>query len=799
MKLPMSWLAEFVDMTGISNKDYADKMTMSGSKVEEVVYLGDEIKNVVTGKILSNVPHPDSDHLVICQVDVGKDEPIQIVTGAPNAEVGRVVPVALHKSYLPGGVKITKGKLRGVPSNGMMCSHEELGLTLNEIPYGNLDGLLLMPEGTPVGVDIKTLVGLDEYVTDFEITSNRPDCLSVIGLARETAATFERELKLHEPVVKGIGGNINDELSVEVEATDLCPRYTARLVKNIKIEPSPAWMRERLHAAGVRPINNIVDITNYVMLEYGQPMHAFDYSCLKDGKIVVRRPKDGECIQTLDGENHSLDKDMLCIADGTTATAVAGVMGGYESEITEKTQTVVFESANFHGATVRITAQKLGMRTEASGRFEKGLDPRMTLDAVNRACELIEMLGAGEVVDGVIDVDATSDEHKRLPLECAKMNALLGIDLSREEIIGYLNRLGFVIEGDEVIVPFYRTDIARMCDLAEEVARMYGYDNIPTTQFGGTAAGGLSPKQSFEKNIGVYARACGFDEAQNFSFGSPKMYDSIGLPEDSEKRLSVTILNPLGEDFSIMRTTSLPSMLECLMHNLNHRNPTASLYEVATVYLPEIKDGKVNADALPQEPHILTMGTYGRLSFFQFKGIIEKILSESGVSDVSFEPVTDNPSYHPGRCAKILTGETELGIFGTIHPVISKNYGAGKSEILAAEINLDVMFANANTDKLYQPLPKYPASTRDIAVLCDDSIPVAHMEKAIAKAVGGILEAVSLFDVYKGDQVPEGKKSVAYSMRLRGSDRTLTDEECDNAMKKAIAALEKQFDAKLRQ
>ena len=374
MKLPMSWLAEFVDMTGISNKDYADKMTMSGSKVEEVVYLGDEIKNVVTGKILSNVPHPDSDHLVICQVDVGKDEPIQIVTGAPNAEVGRVVPVALHKSYLPGGVKITKGKLRGVPSNGMMCSHEELGLTLNEIPYGNPDGLLLMPEGTPVGVDIKTLVGLDEYVTDFEITSNRPDCLSVIGLARETAATFERELKLHEPVVKGIGGNINDELSVEVEATDLCPRYTARLVKNIKIEPSPAWMRERLHAAGVRPINNIVDITNYVMLEYGQPMHAFDYSCLKDGKIVVRRPKDGECIQTLDGENHSLDKDMLCIADGTTATAVAGVMGGYESEITEKTQTVVFESANFHGATVRITAQKLGMRTEASGRFEKGLD-----------------------------------------------------------------------------------------------------------------------------------------------------------------------------------------------------------------------------------------------------------------------------------------------------------------------------------------------------------------------------------------------------------------------------------------
>lgn len=799
MKLPMSWLSEFVDMTGISNKEYADKLTMSGSKVEEVVYLGEEIKNVVTGKILSNVPHPDSDHLVICQVDVGKEEPIQIVTGAPNAHVGSIVPVALHKSFLPGGVKITKGKLRGVPSNGMMCSHEELGLTLNEIPYGDPDGLLLMPEDTPVGVDIRTVVGLDEYVTDFEITANRPDCLSIIGLARETAATFNCALKLHTPEVKGCGGDINDSLSVQVDEPELCPRYTARLVKNIKIEPSPAWMRERLHAAGVRPINNIVDITNYVMLEYGQPMHAFDYACLKDGKIIVRRPKKGEFIQTLDGQNHDLDNDMVCIADGTTATAVAGVMGGYESEITDKTQTVVFESANFHGATVRVTAQKLGMRTEASGRFEKGLDPRMTLDAVNRACELVEMLGAGEVVDGIIDVDATSDQNKRLPLECDKMNALLGIDLTREEITDYLNRLGFVIEGDEVIVPFYRVDIARMCDLAEEVARMYGYDNIPTTQFGGAAIGGLSPKQRFEKDLGSYARACGFDEALNFSFGSPKMYDSIGLPEDSKKRISVAILNPLGEDFSVMRTTALPSMLDCLMHNLNYRNETTSLYEIATVYLPEIKDGKVNAEVLPYEPHILTLGSYGRLSFFQFKGVIERILSESGISDVSFEPVTDNPSYHPGRCAKILAGENEIGIFGTVHPMIAKNYGAGNKELLAAEIDIEKMFENACDIKLYQPLPKYPASTRDIAVLCDESIPVAHMEKVIAKAVGGILETVSLFDVYKGDQVPSGKKSVAYSLKMRRSDRTLTDEECDGAMKKAIAELEKQFNAQLRQ
>ena len=800
MKLPMSWLSEFVDMSGISNKEYADRLTMSGSKVEEVNYLGEEFKNVVTGKILSNEPHPDSDHLVICQVEVGKDEPIQIVTGAPNAHVGSIVPVALHKSRLPGGVKITKGKLRGVPSNGMMCSHEELGLTLNEIPYGDPEGLLLMPEDTPVGVDIRTVIGLDEYVTDFEITSNRPDCLSIIGLARETAATFQRELKLHEPVVKGCGGDINDSLSVRVDATDLCPRYTARLVKNIKIEPSPAWMRERLHAAGVRPINNIVDITNYVMLEYGQPMHAFDYACLKDSQIIVRRPHEGEFIQTLDGEHHDLDSSMLCLADGTTATAVAGVMGGFESEITEKTNTVVFESANFHGATVRITAKKLGMRTEASGRFEKGLDPRMTVDAVNRACELVEMLGAGEVVDGIIDVDSTSAEHKRLPLECDKMNALLGIDLTRDEIVSYLGRLGFVVEGDEVIVPFYRTDILRMCDLAEEVARMYGYDNIPTTLFSGEAVlGALTPKQQFEKKIGTLARACGFDETLNFSFGSPKMYDNIGLAADDEKRVSVKIINPLGEEFSVMRTTALPSMLDCLMHNLNYRNAAASLYEIATVYLPSVKDGEADLNELPQEPHMLMLGSYGRLSFFQFKGVIERILSGCGIKDVSFEPVTDNPSYHPGRCARVLVGEKEIGIFGTIHPVVAKTYGAGNTELLAAELNLDMMFEDSSEDKLYQPLPKYPASTRDIAVLCDDSIPVAHMQKAIAQAAGSILEEVSLFDVYKGDQVPEGKKSVAYSMRMRCADRTLTDEECDSAMKKAIAALESEFGAKLRQ
>lgn len=799
MKLPMSWLSEFVDMDGISNQEYDAKMTMSGSKVEEVVYLGREFKNVVTGKILSNVPHPDSDHLVICQVDVGKDEPIQIVTGAPNAIVGSVVPVALHKSTLPGGIKITKGKLRGVPSNGMMCSFEELGLTLNDTPYGDPEGLLLMPEGTPVGVDIRTVVGLDEYVAEFEITSNRPDCMSVIGLARETAATFDRELKLHTPVVKGCGGDINEHLSITNEAPDLCPRYTARLVKNIKIEPSPAWMRERLHAAGVRPINNIVDITNYVMLEYGQPMHAFDYACLKDQKIVIRRPAAGESIETLDGQMHELDENMVCIADGSRPTAVAGVMGGYDSEITDSTNMVVFESANFHGATVRVTAKKLGMRTEASGRFEKGLDPRMTVDAVNRACELVEMLGAGEVVDGIIDVDTTSTENKRLPFEPEKINALLGIDLTAEEQIAYLNKLGFEVENGEVFVPHFRTDISRMCDVAEEVARLYGYDNIPTTLFGGEAVlGALTPEQVFEKKIGEIARTCGFDEAFNFSFGNPKMYDDIALPADSIKRKSVQILNPLGTEFSVMRTTSLPSMLESLMHNLNHRNETASLYELYKVYLPKLNDdGTVNPEQLPDEPHVLTLGSYGRLSFFEFKGVIEKILEGCRIADISFEPVTDNPSYHPGRCARILSGETEIGVFGTIHPLVAKKYGTG-AEILAAELNVDLMFANVAPENVYHPLPKYPASTRDIAVLCDDVIPVAHMQKAIEKAVGTILESVSLFDVYRGKNIPEGKKSVAYSLKLRRSDRTLTDSECDEAMNKAISTLEEKFAAKLR-
>lgn len=801
MKLPLSWLKDYTNIDGVTPKEFDAKMTMSGSKVESVDYLGAEISNVVTGKILSVEKHPDSDHLMICQIDVGADEPVQIVTGAPNVtetSVGEICPVCLHNSTLPGGVKITKGKLRGVVSNGMMCSFQELGLDHGCVPYACDNGILFLPEDTPVGADIKGILGLDEYVADFEITSNRPDCLSMIGLAREAAATFQRPFAVKEPAVKGCGGDIADYVSVQVDEPELCPRYTAKIVKNIKIEPSPAWMRDRLFAAGVRPINNIVDITNYVMLEYGQPMHAFDYACLSDGKIVVRRPQPGESIQTLDGQDRAITPEMLAICDDSKPVAIAGVMGGANSEITDSTKTVVFESACFHGATIRLTAKALGMRTEASGRFEKGLDASLTMPALLRACELIEELGAGEVIDGIVDVCAADLSPKTLPFEPDKMNALLGTALSADEQKEMLERLEFKIADGKVEIPSFRIDIARMCDLAEEVARMYGYDNIPVRLYAGdTTQGGLSPKQLMERAAADVCLAAGFDESMSHSFISPKFYDAINLPADDVRRISTTILNPLGEDFSIMRTTVLPSMLDSLSHNNAHRNATASLYELGTIYTPVMENGTVNADQLPHEEKILTLGSYGRLSFFQFKGVIEALCRELNVEHVDFAADTENPSYHPGRCAKIYANETLLGVFGTVHPMVAKKYGFS-AEVLAAELNMDALFACMNPVKLYQPLPKFPASTRDIAVLVDDAVPAASMQKAIERAAGSILENVKLFDVYKGKGIPEGKKSVAYSMSLRAADRTLTDDECDKAMKNAIEALEQQFGAALR-
>ncbi len=801
MNLPLSWLSDYVDMTGISTRDYAAKLTMSGSKVESIDYLGEEITNVLTGQVLSVEDHPDSDHLKICQINVGAAEPVQIVTGAPNVtadSVGAICPVALHKSTLPGGIKITKGKLRGVLSNGMMCSFQELGLTHGCVPYACENGILFLPADTAIGADIKGVLGLDDHVVEFEITSNRPDCLSVIGLARETAATFARPLSLRTPTVKGCGDDITKYVSVSVEEPTLCPRYTAKIVKNIKIEPSPAWLRERLHASGVRPINNIVDITNYVMLEYGQPMHAFDYACLSDGKIVVRRPHAGETMTTLDGQERAITDEMLAICDGSKPVAVAGVMGGANSEITDATTTVVFESACFHGATVRITAKALGMRTEASGRFEKGLDASLTMDALLRACELIEELGAGEVIDGIIDVCNADLSPRALPFEPEAMNTLLGLDLTTQAQAEILSRLDFHVQGDKVFTPAYRIDIARMCDVAEEVARIYGYDNIPTRLYAGEMVQGeYTPRQQMERATADLCRAAGFHEAITHSFISPKFYDAINLPADSAKRISTTILNPLGEDFSIMRTTTLPSMLDVLAHNHAHRNAAASLFEVGTIYTPEIVDGKANADVLPTEERMLTLGSFGKLGFFDLKGVVESLCKTLGVAEVSFVADKTNPSYHPGRCALVLSGETVLGTFGAVHPAVSKKYGMN-GEVLAGELSMNALFACSDPTKLYHALPKFPASTRDIAVLCDDTTPVAALEKAIRGAAGSILEAVTLFDVYRGNQVPEGKKSVAYSMLLRAADRTLTDEECDKAMKQALAALEKDCGAILR-
>ena len=604
MNLSMRWLDEFVHVDTPIH-DFCEALTMSGSKVEGYEVEGAEIENVVVGKVLAMERHPNSDHMWICQVDVGKSEPVQIVTGAQNVHVGDLVPAALHKSHLPGGVTITKGKLRGVESNGMLCSLKELGLTTHDFPYAIEDGIFILQEACAVGEDIRTAIGLNDTVVEFEITSNRPDCLSIIGLARETAATYRLPLHLHTPVVQGAGGDVNDLLKVRVENTELCQRYMAAVVRNIKVASSPRWLRERLRACGVRPINNIVDITNYVMLEYGQPMHAFDLKYVKDGQIVVRNAAAGETITTLDGTVRELSPEMLVIADAEKPSAVAGVMGGEYSGIHNDTNTIVFESACFKGSSVRLTAKKLGMRTESSGRFEKGLDPMNCEGALLRALELVEQLGAGEVVSGVIDIDHADHALRRVPFDADWMNRFLGISLTREEMVESLRPLEIAVVGNECIVPSYRADLEQKADIAEEVARMYGYDKIPTTALRGSAEAIITPEQDFERRINNAMIAMGYDEIVTYSFMSPKMYDKICLPADHPMRKSVVITNPLGEDTSIMRTTGLPSMLDTLARNYNNRNPEAWLYEISSEYLPR------EGEDLPEERAVLMVGCYG--------------------------------------------------------------------------------------------------------------------------------------------------------------------------------------------
>ena len=784
MDLSIRWLKDYVDIGDISMRDFSEAMSMSGSKVEGWTTEFEDVKNVVVGKILSVEPHPDSDHLVICQLDVGQQEPVQIVTGASNVHVGDMVPAALHKSQLPNGVKITKGKLRGVMSNGMMCSIAELNLTKGDFPYAAEDGIFLLQEDCQVGQDIASAIGCNDTCVEFEITPNRPDCLSVLGLAREAAVTFGKELKMHTPQVKGCGGDIHDYLSVEVRNPQLCPRYTAKVVKNVKIGPSPRWMRERLRASGVRPIDNIVDITNYVMLEYGQPMHAFDIEYVKDHKIIVRNAVSGETIQTLDGADRTLSEDMLVIADSEKASAVAGVMGGEHSGINENTHTVVFESACFKGSSVRITAKKLGMRTESSGRFEKGLDAQNCLPAVMRACELVELLGAGEVVDGVIDVDNTNYQPTRIHLDADWTNRFLGTDIPKEQMVKILTDLQFQMEGDEIIVPSFLSDVEHKADIAEEIARFYGYNNIPTTIAKGSPEGGYNEYQKFERVVNQNMLAQGMYEIMTYSFVSPKQYDKIRLPKDDPKRQSVVIRNPLGEDTSIMRTNAIPSMMDILSKNYNNRNGAVSLYEIGNEYIP------VEGELLPDEVPNLVLGMYGDdKDFFTLKGVVENLLDTLAIREYDVDAKSDDPTFHPGRCAVLSKDGEEFGIIGEVHPLVCANYGIN-TRVYVGKLKLRKLFAMMDTQRSYVPMPKFPASTRDLALLCDDALPVMTMEKAIKAAAGKILEKIELFDVYKGSQIAQGKKSVAFNISMRASDRTLTDEEVNGAMSKILKALE---------
>lgn len=799
MLLSRKWLNEFVPVD-VDDRTFAEDMTLSGSKVEITEIEGEEISNVVVGRVVEIKRHENSDHMWICQVDVGEEAPIQIVTGAQNVSQGDLVPVAKHNSTLPGGVKITKGKLRGEKSNGMLCSYKELGMTDNDWPYSVVDGIFLLNSDSDLkakdlkpGDDIRTAIGLDDHVVEFEITPNRPDCLSVIGLAREAAVTYGKTMAQHEPVVKGGGiGNLTELLDVETPATDLCPRYTARMVRNVKIGPSPKWMRDRLRASGVRPINNIVDITNYVMLEYGQPMHAFDYRYVNGGKIVVRRAEDGETLTTLDGNVRQLNSSMLVIADEHRAVGLAGIMGGENSEIVEDTVDVVFESANFNGTSIRRTALALGMRTEASAKFEKGLDILNTLPAVNRACELVEMLGAGEVLDGTIDILNFVPQPKQLKLRADKINALLGTDIDAAEMCRILQELGFGVDGDIITVPSWRGDVEHYSDLAEEVARFYGYNQIPTTAMTGvTTRGGYSPEQMLERSLGTVCRSLGYDEIITYSFISPTYYDKIRLPEDSPLRKSMKIMNPLGEDTSIMRTTVMPSMLEILTRNYNYRNKEAHLYELGRTYF-EREDG------MADEPKHLSLGVYGpEESFFTLKGTVETILDSIRAEDATYVAEKSDPSYHPGRCAKVYVNGQEVGTLGQIHPLVAANYGVD-AELYYADLKFDALFASRGADPEYQPLPKFPAVTRDIAVLVDKAVTVGAMESSIQAAAKGLLKDVTLFDIYEGAKLPTGKKSVAFNLVLRADDRSLTAQEADDEVNLVLERLKKDFGAMLR-
>jgi len=801
MNLSMNWLKDFVDTTGIDTKTFSDEMTMSGSKVEGFEKLGEEIENVVLGEVKALEKHPDSDHLWICQIDDGEEALRQIVTGAQNLFVGALVPVAKAPAKLPGGITIKAGKLRGIDSNGMLCSIGELGLTENDMPGSNNDGIFILNdyiENYKMGDDVKELLMLSDDCVEFEITSNRPDCLSVIGLAREAAVTFGRKLTLKDPVVTEKDGCISEYLSVEVDEPALCPRYMARVVKNVRIAPSPLWLRMRLRASGVRPINNIVDITNYVMLEYGQPMHAFDYAMLEGKEIVVRLAKEGENFKSLDDKDHVLKSTNLVISDAKKAVALAGVMGGANSEIKDGTSVVVFESANFNGASVRLTAKSQGMRTESSGRFEKGLDPENCKKALDRALELVTLLDAGDVVCGEIDVYKTRPEKVVVNTTAAKINSFLGTNVAADRMVEIFEQLEVAVErnGDEftLTAPSFRSDLACMPDYAEEIARIYGYNNIESTPFkGNVAVGALTEKQAYKARLHKTLCAMGLTQSITFSFVSPKDLDKIALAKDDARRNQLVISNPLGEDTSVMRTTLIPGLLGVLAHNNNHHSDGAAMYELAHVYIPN-----EDPEQLPAEPLSLALGFYGKGDFYDLKGIVENILDQFGIIKPKFASNSENPTYHPGRCADVIVrGNKVIATIGQIHPKVATAYGFN-SPVYIADIDVEKLFNFANVEKHYKPLPKFPTTTRDYAFLVDRSLEAGAIEDVIRRAGGKLVEDVALFDVYKGDKIPADKKSMAFRVTMRAQDHTLTVDEAEKISEKILAALAKQLGIALR-
>ena len=797
MNTSLNWIKAMVPgLDDVSDQEFRDAMTLSGTKVEGFEEFDKNLSNIVVGQIESVEKHPDADKLVVCQVNVGSEK-VQIVTGAPNIVVGtsgQKVPVVLDGGRVAGGhdggalpeegIKIKKGKLRGVESCGMMCSIEELGSSKEFYPDAPEGGIYLLGDDAEVGSDAVAYLGLNDTVFEYEITNNRVDCYSVIGIAREAAATFAKPF--NPPVVTATGNqeNVSDYISVQVEDQELCTRYTARVVKNIKLAPSPKWMQRRLASAGIRPINNIVDITNYVMEEYGQPMHAYDLDTIAGRKIIVRRAADGETFQTLDEQERKLDSSMLMICDADKAIGIAGIMGGENSKITDDVQTMLFDGTN-----IRKSTKKLGLRTDASGKFEKGLDPENAIEAMNRACQLIEELGAGEVVGGAVDIYPNKKEKTRIKFEPQRINALLGTNVSVEDMMTYFKRLELEYDtaANELVIPSFRQDLKRTVDIAEEVARFFGYANIPTTlPHGATTMGKISFKQEVEETAGEIAQFCGFSQAMTYSFESPKVFDKLRIAQDSKLRNTVVISNPLGEDFSIMRTIPLNGMLTSLSMNYNRRNKDVKLYELATIYIPDA----AGSDKLPQERNQLTLGFYGEGDFFTMKGVVEEFLERIGISKPEYDPKAGKEFLHPGRQANIVCEGTIIGYLGEIHPEVAGNYALGEKTYVAV-IDMPSVAEKATFDRKYTGIAKFPAVTRDISMVMEKSILVGEIEKIIEKRAGKLLESYHLFDIYEGSQIKLGHKSVAYSISFRAKDRTLEDKDINPVMEKILEDLGK--------